>query len=1281
MSAVQINRRPAPGAGLKRMAAGGCRALAAAGALLVAACGGGGGVDGGESAPDTPVPQAAPTIGAAGGAVSEATGARVVVPAGAVDTPVTLRIAKDGTGAPPLPAVAAAAGAVYTITPHGGAFAAHAEVTIPVDHGPLAENEQLLLLTASPGETSWRVLSGASYSNGAMRALVAHFSFFQVVVVRDVQVPRLYVSVANYNNEGSDGMAAMSPNFEFGASPLRFVAKLRYARPPINVNILPTPRPTNCAPTSYGKDGAKWYFERNGSQPITPVIEHRNLRAPVIESTAYPRTEAEFNPSRDTEYGSNAAKPGFGAVHFYAQNNPRRGSYIADAALPPANNVMDDDVLTWRGDATMEPAAHNGRHRVDVWVPTVCGFSIEAVPLLYKVNLPGTGNFGFRGLNSSNDEEAGEGSRATLYFEMLGGNALDPATLRWEFSIDRLNWQARPLPAGVRAVYPLGSDYLQGQLVFDAARADQTGFYRAYACNYSIDGSTPTCVGGLAGALSVVTAAPSFTQQPQSSVAMVGETASFTAVPAGAPAPALQWQTRPAGGTGDWTNVTSGSGAASASYTTAPLTLAANGMQFRVVASNSAGTAESLPVTLSVSERNEPPAITSQPASLSMATGGDAALAVVARGTGALSYQWQLNGTAITGANAPLLRLTNVGTAQAGNYTVTVSNAAGTTTSNPATLTLTSGTAVAVAPSIVNQPVSVLVNAGNTATFAVGVAGTGPFSYQWLKNGQALAGATAVFYSLPAAAVADAATYQVRVSNAVGSTDSFRVTLTVNAAVLPTPVAITTQPAPQVQPAGGSATFAVAATGSGPLRYQWLKDGQPIAGQTGPVLAIQALNGSDAARYSVTVDNGFSVVTSDPAVLTLLGAPAITAQPQGATQPEGGKASFSVTATGQGLRYLWLRNGVPVPGATSAQFTTPALTLADSGAAYSVVVFNNAGVAVSSLAVLSIEPGLPANPSVVIAGAISSAGLVNAPSGPGSAARLDAPSWLARDAAGNLYVSEGRNLDIRKITPQGAVTTLADGRSGLVNPKGLAVGSDGLVYVADGDEIKAITPAGVVTTLSGLRDSVQLRPATFKQPRGLAISGFYLFVADFGNYAIKRIDLTNGTVYTVIEGSAGQGLPVDGCSDATLTRPIGIAVNDVGFIWWSEENDTIRFKGECVFTVAGSPGVAGIPGSGSGYADGNGRDARFFSPQQLSLDRQNKLYVADFQNSVLRRIELRGVSEPGTVTTVFGVVQDATTVAGPNGRIAYPLGVLSVDEQTLVATSYTSHVVLRVTLP
>src|SRR5207248_5672864 len=105
-------------------------------------------------------------------------------------------------------------------------------------------------------------------------------------------------------------------------------------------------------------------------------------------------------------------------------------------------------------------------------------------------------------------------------------------------------------------------------------------------------------------------------------------------------------------------------------------------------------------------------------------------------GTAPLSYQWRKSGTAISGATAPTYRPVPTPSADNGSqFTVVVSNTAGSVTSNAATLTVS---AAAVAPSITTQPASQTVTVGQTATFTVVAAGTAPWSYQWRKSGTAI---------------------------------------------------------------------------------------------------------------------------------------------------------------------------------------------------------------------------------------------------------------------------------------------------------------------------------------------------------------------------------------------------------------------------------------------------------------------------------------------------------------------------------------------------------------
>lgn len=496
---------------------------------------------------------------------------------------------------------------------------------------------------------------------------------------------------------------------------------------------------------------------------------------------------------------------------------------------------------------------------------------------------------------------------------------------------------------------------------FQVATEDHGARLRPRVCYARPASTAPACDLGASVTLTVLqsSALPAITEPPRPVLVRTGQPATFTATASGTPAPALRWQTRPANSTGAWADVTTGTGAATGSYTTAPLTLADNGVQFRVVATSAVGTAESPAVTASVSDLDVAPTITTQPAGLSVAAGGDAVFAVVARGTEVLTYQWRLGGAPIPGATATVLRLAAVGVAQAGDYSVVVTNAAGSATSATATLTVTSGAPQPTAPTIVTQPAAAQVGAGNTATFAVGVAGTGPFTYQWRKDGAPIAGATLAYLTIPAVVAGDAGSYSVVVSSAAGQIASAGAALTVLAPAPAVAPAITTQPAPQVQPPGGSATFAVAASGTGPLSYQWTKGGAPIPGATGPVLLLSGLSAADEGSYAVTVSNAAGQVTSAGATLTVLGAPVITTHPAAVTVTAGGSATFEVTAAGAGLRYQWLRNGVPVNGATSAKYVTAPLTDADGGAVFAVVVSNAAGLAVSQGAVLTVTAAPP----------------------------------------------------------------------------------------------------------------------------------------------------------------------------------------------------------------------------------------------------------------------------------------------------------------------------------
>ena len=159
------------------------------------------------------------------------------------------------------------------------------------------------------------------------------------------------------------------------------------------------------------------------------------------------------------------------------------------------------------------------------------------------------------------------------------------------------------------------------------------------------------------------------------------------------------------------------------------------------------------------------PTITTAPRSQTVVAGSDVTLTVEATGTN-LGYQWSKNGSAVTGATTSSLQLKAVQPADAGSYTVTISNAGVAVTSPAAEV------AVVTRPSITASPASHAVVAGTRVSFEAGAAGTPPFSYQWLKNGAEIAGATASAFTLSSPRSGDAGAYSVRITNAAGSVTS-----------------------------------------------------------------------------------------------------------------------------------------------------------------------------------------------------------------------------------------------------------------------------------------------------------------------------------------------------------------------------------------------------------------------------------------------------------------------------------------------------------------------------
>jgi hypothetical protein len=451
--------------------------------------------------------------------------------------------------------------------------------------------------------------------------------------------------------------------------------------------------------------------------------------------------------------------------------------------------------------------------------------------------------------------------------------------------------------------------------------------------------STPATLTVAAGSTTVNPNAPLIITQPANQTVQVGQTATFSVTATGAAPFTYQW----------YKAGVAIAGASSSTYTTPATATADSGSLFTVTVTDAEGTATSGPATLTViTPAPGLPTITNQPASQTVTAGQIATFNVTATGIGPLIYQWYKGGAAVAGATSSTYTTPPTANADSGSlFTVTVTNAAGTVTSTPATLT------VITAPIIVTPPANQTVSAGQTASFTVVATGTAPITYQWFKNGTAIGGATSSSYTTPTTVAGDSGSlFTVTATNTAGTATSTPATLTVTTA----PV-ITSQPVNQTVNAGQTATFNVAAAGTGPLTYQWFKGGVAIGGATSSAYTTPAaVVGDSGSIFTVTVTNTAGSVTSAPASLTVNTPPVITNQPANQTVNPGQTATFSVTATGSApLTYQWFKGGAAIGGATSSSYTTPVTALTDSGSVFTVTVTNPAGTATSSPASLTVN--------------------------------------------------------------------------------------------------------------------------------------------------------------------------------------------------------------------------------------------------------------------------------------------------------------------------------------
>lgn len=302
--------------------------------------------------------------------------------------------------------------------------------------------------------------------------------------------------------------------------------------------------------------------------------------------------------------------------------------------------------------------------------------------------------------------------------------------------------------------------------------------------------------------------------------------------------------------------------------------------------------------------------------------------------------------------------------------------------------------------------------------------------------------------------------------------------------------------------------------------------------------------------------------------------------------------------------------------------------------------------------------------------------------GTGTEAKFALPTDVAIDSQDNIYVADRSNHKIRKITPSGVVTTLAGSTRGFADgtgataqfyyPTGIAIGSQGNIYVIDkqNTKVRKISPNGVVSTLAGssygYADGTGSN-AQFSNPTGIAIdSENNIYVADQNNHKIRKIT-PNGVVSTFAGSTSGF---TDGTgSEAQFNRPTELTIDSQDNIYITDKNN------HSIRKITSNGVVTTLAGNGTaGTVDDTGVIAQFNNPIGLTIDPQNNIYIADSENNRIRKITPNGV-----VTTLAGNTQGFLDGNDTTAQFKYPTG-LTIDSQgNIYVADRDNHKIRKIT--
>lgn len=391
---------------------------------------------------------------------------------------------------------------------------------------------------------------------------------------------------------------------------------------------------------------------------------------------------------------------------------------------------------------------------------------------------------------------------------------------------------------------------------------------------------------------------------------------------------------------------------------------------------------------------------------------------------------------------------------------------------------------------------------------------------------------------------------------------------------------ITAQPAGQAVSTGTAATFSVSASGAD-LRYQWSRDGSPVAGATGASWTVPAVKLDDSgSKWTVAVSNAGGSVASEAATLKVTGIELFAG---------------SLTESGS------------VDGSGSAARFDGAAGLAFDGAGNLFVAdeFNDTIRRIAPTGAVSNFGGVPGDR------------IAERRDGPLAHARFARPQGVTFDRSGNLYVADSYFLAVRKVSTAGVVSTVydlpisdppggfIDGRSiPFVGPTGVAVDAAGSVHITNGVGTRKIAPDGAVTVVEGVNAPSTMSGTRFPWMRGLFADGA-------GNVYRVNLDATVGKTApdgtnSVIAGSPGMPGATDGTGAAAqFSTVMSLAVDSAGNIYVADQGNSAVRKVTPAGVVTTVVGELGVAGSQLGALPG-----KIGAPRGIAIDASGALYVS-----------------------------------------------------------------------